>query len=96
MLKLQLFIGGFCKRYFFLVRSVSCYINIQLMYFCNDEGEVSYCPVDLEREFCILLEKASTLLERPDDRLLLIIDGADVITVLDHLATCTCTSTFCM
>ncbi|XP_064389880.1 nephrocystin-3-like isoform X2 [Halichondria panicea] len=51
----------------------------KLMYFCNDEGEVSYCPADLEREFCILLEKASTLLECPDDRLLLIIDGADVI-----------------
>lgn len=51
------------------------------MRFCNDEGEVPYCPGDLEQELNGLLEKASTLLDGNDDRLLIVIDGADMVTV---------------
>ncbi len=54
----------------------------KLMYLCNADGEITYLAADLENEFIILLEKASTLLESPDDRLLLVIDGADMITVM--------------
>lgn len=53
------------------------------MYLCNTEGEISYLTTDLEKEFLILLEKASTFLESPGDRILIIIDGAGMISVMN-------------
>ena len=57
------------------------YNFMQMMYYCEDLSGIACCPTQLEKDFVNWLEKMSTQMSNPQDRLVIVIDGADLITV---------------
>lgn len=57
------------------------YDFLQMMYYCEDVSAIACCPSQLEQEFTTWLERISTQLANPQDRIVIVIDGADLITV---------------